>query len=475
MANTSIKLYSFTKKENSTATVSGNGTDVSGVMLDNTSILTPRFRLSLATTPNYNYAYISDFGRYYFITDWEIDNGFWVVSMKVDVLATFKSTITGGTHYVLRAASDSNEDIVDTLYPTIGTTDLLAGSDKPSVFDSNEITAVIGLINSNQTNKFGAVQYYAMTGANIGILMNYLLGGTQGSTTIFQDILTLMQPLTDPDVRQSISRSIIDPAQYITESFLLPYTPPLAVSGQNLKAGWFNVPVAQGDIISSGSAQFSIDNVDLELPGHPQAATRGKYLTLEPFMRYWLYLGPFGVYPVDSSMVYDNRTITVAVYGDLMGNVTAKLRAGGQLLDVLHANVKCNFPVAQTTMDVSRAVGAGSQVALSAARIGMGDAGGIISGISGIASAAEAALPKLQTQSSQGTFINVFDNFTAYGAAHYIADEMNAEKGRPLCESVQLSTLTGYCLCSGADVAISGTAEEAAKINDYLNTGFFIE
>ena len=49
---------------------------------------------SVANIMSANYCYISDFGRYYYITDKTCDvNGLWTISLKVDVLESFKYDI----------------------------------------------------------------------------------------------------------------------------------------------------------------------------------------------------------------------------------------------------------------------------------------------------------------------------------------------------------------------------------------------
>lgn len=481
MADTSIKLYTLIKRENSTAQPSGQGTDVSGILLDETSMLNPKFRFKLASTPNYNYAYISDFGRYYFISDWIAEHGFWIATMHVDVLATYKSTIIAGTHYVLRAASyqtdNPNGDIIDNLYPIRGKTDIIQGANVNSVFDANNICSVLGIINNNQSNKFGAVQYYVMTQAAIGNMMSYLLGS---SGNVITDMINYLSGIQDQDIRNSISRSLTNPEQYITESFMLPYVPPVDANPHVVRAGWFQIPTGvTGDVVINGARQFSLGGrITLALPDHPQAATRGNYLNMAPYSNYWLYLGPFGIYPLDSTLVVNsaNHSVDINVYGDLMGNVSALIIINDKIIDILHANVKCNFPVGQTTMDVSRAVSSGVS---AGANIGAGLATGspaawASAGVS-IISAAEAIMPKVQTQGNQGTFINVFDDFRSMASCHYVVDEMIGERGRPICKPITLSSLSGFVLCADADVTIGGTDAEAAKINNYLNTGFYID
>ena len=478
-----VTLYTFTKRENSTAQPGSGVTkaDYDCVLKEPTSIINPTIELSASDISSYNYAYISAFGRYYWMRDIvSLNNNRWSITLESDVMATYKTNIGNATEYVLRSASSYDGDIVDSLYPTKGNTDLIIGDYTATApFVNTNTTYILGIVNNNSSNKFGAVQYYAMTGAQIGNLMAYLLGTPSDTTGVGGAIVTALAPFTagvaEDFLKESVTRSILDPASYIVESYMLPYKPPVAASGQTVKANWFSVSTATGDILSSNSSEFFITSGTLDLPDHPQMNDRGPYLNLSPYMKYWLYLGPFGLYPLDPVTVYSNRSVTYSIDGDLLGNITCKLFVDGKQIDVLHANVKCNFPVAQTTMDVARAVGASVNIAQSAARTAAGDPSGIGSGISGIISAAESMMPQMRSQGTQGSFVNVFDQFYSYGEAHWVIDDDNTQRGRPLCKAVQISTLSGYILVSDPDIAVPGTAEENSKIKQFMSTGFFYE
>lgn len=65
-----------------------------GSLKDETSIINPVIEVKTNIVPLSNYAYIPDFGRYYFITDIiSIRNGLWAITMKSDPLESFKSEI----------------------------------------------------------------------------------------------------------------------------------------------------------------------------------------------------------------------------------------------------------------------------------------------------------------------------------------------------------------------------------------------
>ena len=91
-----VNLYTLSKRDNSTKRPTGNGTQFSCIIKSGSGILHPTISLDLGKTNDpsqYNYAYIPDFDRYYFIEEWYFDRALWTASLKVDVLATYKTEI----------------------------------------------------------------------------------------------------------------------------------------------------------------------------------------------------------------------------------------------------------------------------------------------------------------------------------------------------------------------------------------------
>lgn len=82
------------------------------VLKEGTSILRPVLYLSStsqAPLTGYNYMYISDFARYYFIDDVKsVRNNMWEVSAHVDVLETYKTAILNNSAVVKRQQSQYN-------------------------------------------------------------------------------------------------------------------------------------------------------------------------------------------------------------------------------------------------------------------------------------------------------------------------------------------------------------------------------
>ena len=68
----------------------------SGSLKGETSVTNPVIIMELENPTGFNYAYIPEFGRYYFIDDMvSVRTGLWKISMKVDVLESFKNNIRG--------------------------------------------------------------------------------------------------------------------------------------------------------------------------------------------------------------------------------------------------------------------------------------------------------------------------------------------------------------------------------------------
>lgn len=94
---------------------------------DETSVENPT--ILVATSNNisgYNYMYIQEFGRYYFITDIvSVRDGLWAVSGHVDVLYTYASGIKGCTATLKRQEKLFNMYLDDPEFKTYNKSDIV--------------------------------------------------------------------------------------------------------------------------------------------------------------------------------------------------------------------------------------------------------------------------------------------------------------------------------------------------------------
>lgn len=90
---------------------------VEGTLRESTSVINPVIALAdiapnSLVAPKYNYAYIAEFRRYYFINDSEpiTNSNLFKITFKVDPLMSFKGDILALNVVIDKQASDSNGD-----------------------------------------------------------------------------------------------------------------------------------------------------------------------------------------------------------------------------------------------------------------------------------------------------------------------------------------------------------------------------
>lgn len=90
-----IILYNTISEKNEINKSLSNGVTFTGTLRDMTSVLSPEINIeSSSNLSSYNYCHVSDFGRYYFIKDVKsLRKNLWRISLKVDVLMSFRSDI----------------------------------------------------------------------------------------------------------------------------------------------------------------------------------------------------------------------------------------------------------------------------------------------------------------------------------------------------------------------------------------------
>lgn len=89
-----LTLYVNNSEKNKIGKNITNDFNLSGTLRDATNIINPVILIELNEIGNYNYCYIPDFNRYYFITDITvIRTGLFAISLMVDVLESFQTSI----------------------------------------------------------------------------------------------------------------------------------------------------------------------------------------------------------------------------------------------------------------------------------------------------------------------------------------------------------------------------------------------
>ena len=485
-----VRLYSFNKRENSTKRPSSGGTDYSCTLIDNTSLMNPTFKLSIASNPiGKNYVYVPDFNRYYFINDIVSYQNFWHISCTCDVLASFKTEIGSQSHYILRSASEHDEYISDNFYGCkIKRTSTLLPQSGVLWWNSGH-TYIVGIVSNaaNASEQVGSITYYQMDDLGLKNFIYYLM----------HDIGSYCNITTAPYTDVGVQEALLNPIQYIVSCIAVPISFPSSYTGvSQIRFGYYF-----WNILGSGKyrviqlGETKTEQSTITLPKHPQASTRGKFMNGAPFTSYTFHLGPFGDIPLDPADYIDATDLRYKITYDLAQGVgrlvvgpavsgstsitnisycgTTMIGAPVNLTQVLTNPLQAQVSW-QTGMNnvVGNGVGAGLTPStlknLLTAQNTLTET---------YADAIKNMYPSVNGVGTPGSFFNFFDDYGCYLLTKYmtVVDENNTEIGRPLCKTKQISSLSGFILCQMADCHISGTQDEAQKINGYLNSGFFYE
>ena len=89
-----IQLCSNTSEKNKLNKTITTGITLSGSLRNESNVVNPSIIINIDNPTIYNYAYIPEFNRYYFITNYiSLRTGMWQINLKSDVLMSFKDSI----------------------------------------------------------------------------------------------------------------------------------------------------------------------------------------------------------------------------------------------------------------------------------------------------------------------------------------------------------------------------------------------
>lgn len=464
-----VNLYTLSKRDNSTKRPSGTGTVYSCVMKHGCGILHPSISIDIGLTADpsqYNYAYIPAFERYYFIEEWYFEDALWTASLKVDVLATYKTEIGNSNLYVLRSSAESNGAITDLLYPA-RTGCNFASDSKPNPWSG--VSFVVGIVSANAS--MGSIKYYALGSGQLAVLCNSLLDA--------EEIISEENGFNLTDASQGLQLALADPIQYIKTCVMLPvsYTDLVDLgSSEAVKVFNYNIAPIQGIVINpnsrvSKSYSFSINK-------HPDTNSRGNYVNSSPFTSITLVIPPFGCIDIDTSVTCNASTLNVRVDIDaITGKGVLVVSCNDIVLNRIESQIGVPISLSSVTRDyIGGVTSAAGGVANAVGGMLAGNIGGaVIGAMSGIGNAVQSLMPRAQTVGTTGSFVSNRGEFKLdHQFFRPIADD-NAHNGRPLCAVRNLSNLGGYMLIQDGDVTINGTSTEDAEIRNYLETGFYYE
>lgn len=501
-----VRFWEYAKRENATSRPNNNtaaATYTNVLLKDDCSIVNPAIKLkeSMATrVQDWNYCYIPEFSRYYYVTDWIWQAGLWIAELQVDVLASFRDRIGQQSVYILRSASAYDGNVVDGTYPTTAGAATYQSSAVNSPFaglySGNDGAYIVGVVNKSASG----VRYYAFSYAGFRIFCQKLFTYSSGWLNI--DV---------SEISEDLQKALVNPFQYVVSAFYLPVpvswftNNSIGTTTTTVEFGWWSVTVASGARILNPGTLYSF-TTSLTIPKHPQSSNRGGYLNLSPYSFYTLRYYPFGTLDIDSESICNWNTLDLYTDIDVCTGraiLTIAVNGKNNPLRTMESNVSVQIPTAAINVDYMGLGSKSTGVAAAATAIGQlasgggtffqniaekgkafianlraGNTGAIASGAkqaaSNILSSAMAARATAEITGQLGSF-TLYDTQTLTLSGRFlpIADEDLSHRGRPLCQVRTINTLYGFVLCADADISIPCTDREKSAIQAYMEAGFF--
>lgn len=463
-----VVFYNHAKRNNSTKLPTG-GVTIPCALKDACSVVSPVLEIKTATKPDYNYAYISDFGRYYYVTEWIYDKGIWSCSLSVDVLTSWREEIKSTQAQVLFSSSLYDLDVIDNRVASIGT------------YRRKSYTAdFVGTLTGQNVVPSGTFAINALSNTS-----TWATGTTTTYFMTYQQMQLFARELVTPSVWEGLKQFFNNPMDGITECYYIPLDISkfidLTVDGA-VQIGDYTFPTATAKKAVSTNFALTSYTTSIDIPW-----LYDDFRRLAPYTELTMFVPFCGAKPINPEMVYDIDKLFIDYSVDIVtGNIQAIVYNKEELMEEFSGNCKITLPVGQTQSRVESVIGATGGAITAIAGFASGNvalgATGVLSAISSVITPASVKT----TGGMSGTILGAilgndllrWQKFRLSATSRDTADEpenMRAVVGNALNKVTTLSGLTGYVQCYGASVNASATIGEVTSINDYLNSGIYIE
>ena len=447
-----VYFYNFSKRRNSTKIPSGTGTSHTVRLKDDTSLYRPVFELSGGNYPTYTYAKWQ--GYYYYVTDIvSTANNLYEVECELDPMGSAKSDILNTTAFVNRSASSYDLWMPDNEL-----------SNKAKIVDhGHTVSSLSGIFDNTGCyimrviGKEG-INTFILDAADLHDILDFMFDDGN-----FTDVLG-----------DAVIKAVFNPFQYIVS---LQYTPLSATwvgdgaVNSTFHFGWW--PVNTDTYKKTPRHGIHVLGQTVTLPG----SYFGDFRDYDPrFTRCNLIL-PGGIETEMPSSWLSLGSLKIEIVFDILTGKAQYLitDSGSNVMSTFSAQLGFEVQIGQQAVSaggiisgaVSAAVGLGTGTALGAVSA--------IGGLSGAVSAITQPNPSIIGSQQTALFAQVQSQveieYTRYESGYYA----DATIGRALNQQVTLSTLSGFCKCSNASVNTELPGQYKDEINNYLNSGFFIE
>lgn len=469
----------FYKRSNSTMQPSTTATVVFDCMLkDNSGILSPVLEIANGSTWNpseYNYAYITLYNRYYYVSDWTYIGGRWECSLEVDALASHKASIGSQSMYIVRSSYAYDKDAIDDFYPMLAAryTNYVNTNTFNFKHDFDEGMYILGIANRAAYGT-GAISYYAMSSSQIRSLVQYML---VSASEVWDQ--TTFAGMTD-----TLWRSIYSPFDYIKSCKWFPIAPVTSGTSVLLSFGNYNTGLS-ATLLPNDFSTWGLARRTVSLPTG-WTSRDAKYRT-SPACKLYLVCNPWGVMELNPMDFTDSDTIRLEyipdfITGDSLLKIYKQVGSSYYLIAQKTAKTAIDINLSATSVDATGVISgllgiAGASVGIATAGSGVGVAQGILAAAGSTISAAASSTPTLSNSLGQtaNSAICLEGEISLIMTEQLFADENNAEFGRPLNDVRQISNIPGFIKCGEGHLFVDAYPAERDTIESALTDGFFYE
>lgn len=483
-------------------TLSG-GTTLTGTLRAPASVTDLVIVIENNSFPTWNYAYISEFGRYYFIQNiTSVREDLWQIDMHVDVLMSNKTMIQSTYAFVARNQNTHNDELSD---PMIKSSSEVM-FEECTFPTSSELDQWIPYNNAQYDTDHGKQRLLLMIKAKN---LTFYKTAPQTTETIIPNFGSFIMTTTYEGFRDFISalRTNIGSwdenwlTEIIMDVWYVPYKVALYPTNgyiQDIHIMWgtrevtLNLPASTYFLTSGVYGEQKRTSWEFVVPHHYSKA----YQNDSPITQYKMKFEPFGMLPIDSSVLIGSSQQWIIVDSDpLSGSSNVYLEVSDGV--ALHPHKKIKLGSGNVAQHFNLAyVGAPENKVILESIVNVlsggikGATSGLKAGLAGVASGALGGV----LASGYGDVLNSFQNHTeqvggvsgsslcdAYPTIYQIYPVALYEVegslyGYPLYAYASLGTLTGFTTVSEVhlDGFSTSTESELREIESLLKSGVIL-
>ena len=465
----------FKKKRNSTKIPTDAGSSYTVNIKEPTSVDNPRF---VITSSDFGISYVQAWGNYYFVTNIvSITETVLELHCEKDVLATYKTDIGNYTAFVSRSASSYDITLHDGeisqaqeyIQEAEGArTTILAGAAQPGAY----VIRVVG---------YSGVNSFLATKSQINALLNYAFDqnnyDTGGSWVDF--------------FGDTIAAAFCNPFQFIVDVRWIALSASMvttlsALPTDRVYLGYFDTNIDL-PVLDPSAANPTPLLFDTYVPAIPSEYYNDFRDYDASWAKYDVYIPGCGNYAVDPVAVQNGISVDHGI-DTLTGEVIAQVYSGTSdpgrtLLFETRGTAGVPIQVGQVTSNGGSSFGL-ANVLKTPLEIGKS----LISKFNILAQDNDVPyVPTSTIAALCGDQASVVGSVGSMGCVQLNPDLFVTKRilkakdlrtntlGRPLCQNVQISNLSGYVLCADASVDIAGESGDKSAVNSFLNGGFYYE